>query len=203
MQSESRFRRRFSVLLSFAAVLVVTVGSVSTAAATTMPYTTLPELVEISDVVVRGTVVGEETFVSDRTGRITTHTRVAVETTYAGEVRRNPIVVEQWGGTVDGRTLEIPGNAHYREGEDVILFLEFDREDRSNPLYLVAMTQAKFHVESTDDGPMVSRSTSGVEMVGDAGSGDLEQPTPLEAFVTRIASLVEGDGSDGEEASDE
>ncbi len=171
-------------------LLLVCAGLAAPAGATTMPYTTLPELVDRSELIVRGTVAGQHSFVDENSGRITTHTAIEVATTYFGDETIGELNVEQWGGTVDGRTLEIPGNAEFERGERVVLFLEFADGPERRPMYLVAMAQAKFHVESGEDGPQISRSPDVEYVDRDVRSGRLEAPISLASFESRLQSLI-------------
>ncbi|MFB6352355.1 MAG: hypothetical protein ABEK29_11355 [Bradymonadaceae bacterium] len=172
-------------------VCLVATGLAGPADATTMPYMTLPKLVDQSELIVRGTVADQRSFVDSDSGRITTHTSVDVEKVYAGSLDRDRVIVEKWGGRVGDRALSIPGSASYETGEQVLLFLEFNNGADDFPAYVVAGTQAKFHIADTDEGERISRSVSGVEFLdSDTPRGNLEQPVAFSSFESRLVSLI-------------
>ncbi len=186
-----------------AGLLIALCGFPASGGATTMPYTTLPELVEASDLIVRGVVTDTRSFVDPETERITTRATIDDEVVYLGDLGRDTFEVEQWGGRVDGRTLRIPGNARWEVGQEVVVFLEYHDGPERFPAFLVAMTQAKFDIDYDGDDPTIRRSRSGVEFV-DPGEapGKLEEPTSLESFVSRLESLIyahhEGNAGDAD-----
>lgn len=120
----------------------------STAHATTILYKSVEELTQLSDVVVMGEVVDSETYIGNY-DRISTRWTIVVNQTLKGE-HNDTITVTQFGGTLDGETLVVPGDAHFELGEQVVVFLHGDAPD----LYLVSMGQAKITIRpqvQTDD----------------------------------------------------
>ncbi len=102
------------------AALVLLVGGA--AFATTFRPLSLGELAAGSDTVVRGRVLAKSTVRSERSGRILTRSRVEVLEALKGEPARE-LELDQLGGTLDAKTLRVPGDAVLETNEEVVLFL--------------------------------------------------------------------------------
>lgn len=179
-------------ILSAIFVCLLVVCPPAPASATVMEYADLPDLVKISDVIVRAEVTDRRSFHDDDRQRILTHTTFEVKESYAEEVG-DEVTVEQWGGTVDGETTVIPGDARFQLGEEVILFLRHGRTDR-DVLFLSALAQSKYTIYRDGDATLVARDLSNLEIVREDDhrqqlriSG---QASSLEAFVTELRSLL-------------
>ena len=114
--------RRFSLALLLAPFLALLPGSPSRA--TTQRDTTIEELARASNVIVRGTVMAVTVHATGPGGRPGIHTEVqiAAEEFMAGA----PVsVVTLWvhGGRLGSRARVVPGQASFRVGESVIVFL--------------------------------------------------------------------------------
>ena len=83
-------------------------------AATVQPLTRA-ELATRADTVVRAKVGPRATVRSEKTGRILTRSRLTVLQTYKGEAKPE-LELEQMGGTLDGATLVVPGDAALATG---------------------------------------------------------------------------------------
>jgi hypothetical protein len=92
--------------------------------ATTFDDATIEELVRASDVIVRGRVEAVVVEPNGPSGQRGIHTRaiVRVDETIRGDARE---LVEVWvhGGQLGRRMRVVPGQATFREGEEVVLFL--------------------------------------------------------------------------------
>jgi hypothetical protein len=178
-----------------ACALLLAVSAPSTASAAVMTYMGLDDLVEDSDLVVRGEVEDRRTFEDDERGEVFTRTTIEISKTYLGD-DRGKVTVEQFGGTLDGTTHRIPGDAEFEVGEDVIVFLAENRGSGSSPYYLVGLAQSKFDVVGRGDDARVTRDMRDVAVRPKEGSDDEgfdglgEQTWTLPAFEAELESLV-------------
>ncbi len=141
MQCRPRLSRPLALAASALAVFL-TAGAPAYAA-TVLPLT-LPDLVEQSDAIVLGRIVGAEVFVGEY-ARITTRWTVEVEQTLHGEPA-GVIRFTQWTGELSGVVQHVPGDAVVVDGERVVLFLHGEGPDSYS---LTALSQAKFSVVGT------------------------------------------------------
>lgn len=140
--------------------LLLLTTSASLAAATTVLDVPLDELAKTSPAIVEGVVTARKTQrTKDR--RFETLTTLRVTRSHKGEIPAQ-IVIKQHGGTLDGVTHAIPGDATFAEGEEVLVFLEPSAVTKGT-FILVGMAATKFRIERTGDGPVVIRD------VGDLG----------------------------------
>jgi hypothetical protein len=175
-----------------ACLLVGWLGSPQTADATTMEYTNLEELVEISEVALRGTVVDRETFRRESTDRIVTHTTISVDEAYIGEPGET-VTIEQWGGTHDGETVVIPGDAAFESDEEVVVFLK--TADERDVHFLSVLAQSKYRLVRRDDGTIrLERDLSDIEFP-DGESPPDDRIRTFEAFLDRLRALLETSAS--------
>lgn len=186
----------------FAAGLVLSAGLAVPAAATgaVMKYMELDDLVETSDVVVRGTVSDMRTVRDGDRGDVFTRVDIEISETYLGEERES-VTVEQWGGTYQGRTHQIPGDAQFESGEEVIVFLAENRDDSDGPMYLTGLAQSKFDVltgeRAAGASALVVRDLSGLALVreedGTPGNEPIDagnETWTLESFEATLRSLT-------------
>ena len=121
------------------------------AAATVALHLDDTQQAERSDLVVLATVRTQKV-VRGEDGRPYTHTTLEVERALKGKVAaRARVVVRQMGGTLDGKTLRIPGDAEFVPGERVVTFLA-DREPSSGVVFLTALGQSKLTIVGTATG---------------------------------------------------
>ncbi|MCB9540440.1 MAG: hypothetical protein H6704_29840 [Myxococcales bacterium] len=186
------FRRtRFAPL---ACLLVL--GTLGAAGATIVRPLTVEMMAQRADVVVRGRVVGQDVGWNDDKTRIYTVTRVEVAEAYKGGDKAGAILaIRQIGGTVDGLTQSVVGNAELRAGEELILFLD---RDEAQPLhYVIGMAQGKFGVSREGPEPTVVHDVEGLAFMapGQRTVADLkaapkgEAPT-LKAFEARLRATL-------------
>jgi hypothetical protein len=132
------------------------------AGASTAVAMDVPQLTRRSDVVVRGAVAGQASAWAPGGRRIVTETRIRVASVLKGAPPREVLVVQP-GGVVDGIGQSVTGAARFRDGEDVLLFLEHRGGDRYQ---VVGMAMGKFNVRKNAGG-------AGLEAVQDGMDGVL------------------------------
>jgi hypothetical protein len=174
--------------LSFALALVAFAAIHGRAAATVGSYVRMAQLVHMSEVIVRGTVLGGEAAWDEGHHRIYTRTAVRVSHWFKGS-GASEIVVRTVGGHVGDVVAGISGMPTFTPGEDVILFLH----PGSDYFYAAALSQGVFHVRSTASGATASRDLSGITFVGEgADAASSETSVRVDDLEAQIASLVAG-----------
>ena len=165
--------RRFFALLTTLFAFIIT--PVQTGSATTMIYRSVQELTDMSDSVVRGTILSHHSFWSDE-GTMFTDWTVRVEEVLQGDVSA-VITLRQMGGQLDDLRMHIPGDATFVDGEHVVLFLR----EVEGIHYLTLMGQAKLAV-----------SLQGTTPTGPATAlGDTVDLSPVDATLVRdLTDLV-------------
>lgn len=119
------------------------------AMATTALHFSDAQLAEKSDVIVLAEVTGQVTFVG-RDGLPYTDTTLTVERVLHGAVRVGAqLKVRQIGGTVEGVTRFVPGDAVLDLGERSVFFLA-DRTPDEDVLYLTQLAQSVLEVVAED-----------------------------------------------------
>lgn len=99
------------------------------AAASTFLAMERPSLVAEADAVVQGRVLKVDAFWEPTGTVIVSEAMVQVEDSLFGKTP-TVVIVRTFGGTVDGYTVEAHGFPVFAAGEQVLLFLEQDGEDR-------------------------------------------------------------------------
>lgn len=163
--------------------------------ATTVLEVPLSQMARDSAMVVRARVLSQQTAWSDDGPRIITRTTLQVIDALKGAPMSH-VVLQQVGGTLDGITVRIPGDAVLTPGEDVVVFLE-RHPDGSGDYVLAAMSFAKFRVVPTESGPIVVRDLSGLALAGVDSDGIIRPrpgtaPTSMtyEQFVEEVSGTV-------------
>lgn len=126
------------------AVATIALGLTASAPAhaTSMIELSTEQLVDASDLVVRGTVVEIWTeFAPD--GWVWTRAQVEVSEVIKGQPGLEAVIVDQPGGVWAGMETRVPGSARFATGEDALFFLE---DLRSGHTVTVGMTQGKFNI---------------------------------------------------------
>ncbi len=130
------------VTLVFCASFAALVSVSSHAHAALMVYLTRPQLVSMSDVVVRANV-GEQAFRAIPDGaRVVTRTVLYVHE-YVSGTGPEQLVLEQLGGRLGDTTIVSDGEPPLTYGEEVVLFL---RRGPGSDVYLSAMAQSAYYV---------------------------------------------------------
>jgi hypothetical protein len=153
------------------------------ARATTVLQADLPELAQAADAVVHGTVRRMESRWSGDGRRIVTDVEIQVTESLKGQPGAT-VLVTQPGGHVGDVGQVVHGLATFKQGEEVVLFLE-----RRGPraFRVAGMTQGKYQVQRSADGTQVLAvpESSGETLLLDP---DTRQPT---ASTHRTLSLPE------------
>ena len=115
----------FTTRGAVATVLVLTLTAGAVRAMTLVPMTTA-EMVESADWVIRGTVESATTGWNESGTMVYTWSTIRVDERYGPAAKEKPaqLVICQPGGRVGNRVCVVPGLPKYKDGEDVIVFLE-------------------------------------------------------------------------------
>ncbi len=158
-----RFPRHWRALARafLTTVLFATLGAPDVANATVATYMDMPTMVEQSDMIVEAEVGPQPTGFDARCNVATTQTTLLVgRVLYAPGVKKgDKLTIEQFGGTHDGITTVIHGDAKFVPGEKVLVFL---RRGKSKVHYLTAMAQSKYTVKRTGSKVEVHRDLEGL-----------------------------------------
>jgi hypothetical protein len=195
-------KTRFSRAAKWALTVLITaavVGAASTAAATVMKYFDLADLVEESEVIVHGTVVGQKTLIDPVRDQVVTRTTVDVITNYHGP-KAETFTFQQWGGEWEGVTHKIPGDPDFVGGEEVVLFLN-EGTGKFKGYYLTAMGQSKWVVRRDADQARIYRDLTNLGLVRDEKALDIEHAdlesntfASFEAELEALVAAIKGGG---------
>ena len=123
----------------------------------------LDQLAHEADAVIHGRITHRSSSWNDTKSRIYTVTQVEVIETIKGQAKAQQILkIRQIGGTVDGITQTIVGNASLTVGEEVVLFL--DRDEKKPLYYVIGMAQGKYTVDRTGAKPRVAHNLAGLAL---------------------------------------
>ena len=129
---------RIPYLLVFCTMMLMTPVPSS---ATTMFHVSDLEQAQKSDAVVIATIGTAKTGPHPNKKSIMTETNILVEEVLAGNAPRF-LTIRQMGGTLNGKTMYVPGDARLNEGKKVVLFLH----EENGHWYLTAMEQSKYEL---------------------------------------------------------
>jgi hypothetical protein len=180
---------RFRVIFVVLAALILG-GLATPASATTAIFFPREELVQMSATIARVTVGKAVTSESDDRTAIVTRTEVEVKQFLKGS-GQTKFVVEQIGGTYNGKTQRLLGDAYLRPGEDAVVFLVFGDQGRMN---YAALSLSVYHV---DEKGIARRDLGGLTLVK-RSDGQFKQiapqeiAEPVEQLMTDIVRLVGG-----------
>ncbi len=170
-----------------------------TAQATIVKSLNLEQMTKAADVIVVGEVLARTSAWNEEKTRIYTVTRIRVAEALKGSSGGDEIEVRQIGGTVDGLTQSIVGNAKLKEGEEVVLFL--DQDERLPYHYVVGMAQGKFSIDRSGKNPLVVRSLAGlalakvkdkkIETLKHAPSTPAAVAPTLDAFKAKVRAALQ------------
>jgi len=152
---------------------------------------TIAEMVEAADWVVRGTVESATVGWNEAGTMVYTWTTIRVDERYGPAVKEKPaqLVICQPGGRVGNRVCVVPGMPKYRDGEEVVVFLEQKATAQSAKhvaeYMAVGAVQGKYTV--TEDGRAV-RALAGAAFVTDA---KIQSETTLDKLVEEITAVFE------------
>jgi hypothetical protein len=176
--------------IASALVVAALSGASAVADATTALFLSREDLVRISDVVARvrvGKAVSGET---EDKAAIVTRTEIEVTQFLKGSGSSH-VVVQQFGGTYNGKTQRVLGDGKLVPGEDAVVFLK--RGDKGVS-YFSVLAQSVYHV---DEKGMARRSLDGLTLVKRAGDRMqqvmvVEQPETVESLMTDVKRLAGG-----------
>jgi hypothetical protein len=179
------------VLASFCAI-AVTVPTV--AHATIVVEQSRAQLVASADLIVRATVVGQQSTWSEDGTQIVTLTRLRVARYLKGQ-GAGELTLRQFGGRIGTLASRVAGDARFEPGQDVVLFLR----QGAGVVYLTALAQsAYFVVPSATGASFVHRDlTDTTFAVLRAGQYALTEPTrePVETVDHLLADLAAAVGA--------
>jgi hypothetical protein len=129
---------------AFLLILFLTVSLFATATdATQVRYKSVEQLGSESSDVVRGQVSSIRSYWNADRSKIFTETIITVDESYKGS-ESGVVRLVQLGGEVDGVRVTVHGALKWREGEEVIVFLEPYRDDA---FHVSGFCQGKFGIE--------------------------------------------------------
>ncbi len=131
------------------------------AQATVVKSLSLGQMTSEADVIVQARVLDRSSAWNAEKTRIYTVTRIQVSETLKGPAE-SELQIRQIGGTVDGLSQKVVGNATLKVGEEVILFL--DRDEAKPFHYVVGMAQGKYAIDRSQTTPRVVRTLHGLAL---------------------------------------
>lgn len=153
--------------------------------ATVVVPLTRTELLQRSDLVVRATVVGQQSQWNDDHSQIVTLTRLRVQAWVKGSSPQQ-LVLEQLGGSVDGLTSRIAGEAYVQRGQQAVFFLRM----QGARVYLTALAMSVYYVDPGPSGQlMVHRDLSQLTFAQAAGGPYVVAAAPVE-FAETLDHLI-------------
>ncbi len=166
------------------------------AAATTMVFSDLEGMIELSDIIVEGTVVSQKTYLSEELGNhVVTTTTIEAKQVFHGE-KKEFYSFTQWGGEFDGKTAHIPGDAAFKIGEEVVLFLVTPKHaNEKGHLFLSLLSQSKYSVSVSNKTKMVRRDLSDVAFLDPETSKYSKRGDDFfkyDAFVAELNTQIAG-----------
>lgn len=177
-----------------ALLLVAGLLCASVASATVMLYADLARLVELSDIIVQGRVVDQDTFFDEETDHITTITTFEVDRAFHGKVGET-VKFSQWGGEWNDRTARIPGDAQFAPYEEAIIFLDEGEDKFAGMNYLVALGQSKYTIVRSGDQAIAIRALGDLAFL-DQEENHIEprkdERRTLDSLVAELETLVAG-----------
>jgi hypothetical protein len=178
-------RSRSLACAALLAVLFIT----GVAHATVVVPLTLADQVSRADLVVRARVGAQHSAYVPERGAILTWSELEVTEVLKGQAGAT-LTLRQMGGTADGETMLVPGDAHLATGDDAVLFLRQD----GDTVFLFALAQSAYVVEGAEARRDLSQLTFAV--LGQDGmqthEPGLEPSVRVGDLLLRIRALVGG-----------
>ena len=145
-------------------LLTASMLMISAANATIVKSVSLMEMAKQADAIVQGVISKQEVSWDEARTRIYTLTTIQVSEALKGKVdSAQTLKVRQIGGTIDGITQYVAGNAKFKEREEVIVFLE--RHPTQGVYFVMGMAQGKYSISRATNPPSVNRSLDGITEV--------------------------------------
>jgi len=168
-----------------------------TAHATVVMKLSTDAMAQKADVIAVGEVTAKRSFWHEdaRSRRIITEVTLRVDQRLKGEGGET-VTFYILGGLVDGIAQQVPGEAVFREGERVLVFLS--KRGPESKLGVVGMSQGKFIIRTNDAGqPMATQDLGHIALAerNTTGNVEIDHPNPgeavaLPALVQRIERVV-------------
>jgi hypothetical protein len=181
--------RRLAAALGLAATLTFAPTS---AQATVVVPLSRQEMVDRSDLVVRATVLAQQSFWNGDHSQILTHTRLRVDAWLKGSGSQE-LVLEQLGGSVDGLESRVAGDGWLSVGQQAVLFLRA----QNGLVYLTSLAQSVYFIDAAPSGRLTvrrdltqlsfARPVNGQYQIASAPLELAETLEHLTADVTRLA----------------
>jgi hypothetical protein len=181
-----------SVRAPVALVAAIVVGGLcQTADATTALLLSREELTQRSTTIGRVTVGRATTRESDDGTSIVTRTELTFTQCLKGACGKTA-VVEQVGGTLNGKTQRLLGDGRLQPGEDAVVFLTAGQGRDAGMSFLTALALSVYHV---DQQGLAQRDLEGLGLMrrrdGRLEHADVdEKPEPVEKLMTDLARLA-------------
>ena len=139
-------------VLRFLVLAALVLTPLASASGTSVLYFTDAEQARLSSAVVVATVGSARQEVHPRYQRPMTYTSFQIDEVLYGTAPKS-VEIEQMGGTLDGITSRIPGDALFEEGEQCVLFLRYIE----GGWYLTSLGQSKYALQPGPAGLMLHR----------------------------------------------
>jgi hypothetical protein len=186
----NRSTRIIAIALLLALILF---GAVLDTDASSLARMSIEQMTRASSLIVRATCVSSATRWQD--GEIWTVTLFSPEDVWKGSAS-GAIEVRLLGGTAGNITSTVEGVPHFRQGEEVVLFLE---STKYGDFSVVSWIQGTFRIARNErtgqkivtQDTAAYRTTSDL-LIGPAPSGAGVVRMPLEAFRARVQTAVAG-----------
>ncbi len=181
-----RYLFQLSMALIYSLLLIGL--SMSTAFATTVKRMTTRDLVKTAHMIITGKVISNETLSDPGPTNVRTLTRIAVHQALKGQVGTE-ITVTGMGGIVGNLAFNWPGVPRFKEGEEVLLFLE---RDPSGPTIVSGLEQGRFTIATDPRGKkFITRNLADLTLVGGkGGSIFLTGKMSLENYQKEINAIL-------------
>lgn len=129
-------------------LLILVLGwlTASSLRATIMTPLSVEDLAQRAQLVLHGTVASK-TCLKDSDGNIITKLGFNVAEVWKGTLTTNVFTIIHGGGTVDGVTTVVGGQAEYEIGEEVVVYLRLNERGEG---VSIGLAQGKFHVWKDD-----------------------------------------------------
>lgn len=169
----------------------------SLAQGSTLRYLNLQQLVDASELVVRGRAVHQESFWQDR--RIVTRVRVAVDEVWVGRVPASREVdVLTLGGVVDGIGQRVDGAAVLPAGEDLVVQLSSGADHAlwpvalSQGVWVLAQEPSQKTLSASASIPIAVSRPSTDRLVASRHNPVVPMPTTVQALKAAILEAAHG-----------
>jgi hypothetical protein len=174
-----------------APALALLLGLVGTSAqAAVVLRQSIEELAVSADVIVRAEVGGAQAQWDAASQRVWTYTELIVVEALKG-ARVSSVLVRQPGGVVEGFGQRVPGAGQFRQGEEVVVFLQ-RTPAQDDSFLLLGMASGKVTLEVGADGKRrARRDLRGVEQYDPAGRPGRIRPVDDEADLGEAAVFLD------------